>query len=47
MLLALPTAPTRTDALDSGSLLLFNGWIVPLKRMVATGAALLMVLVLA
>ena len=38
---------SRKDALDSGSLLLLNRRVAPLKRIAATGAALLMVLALA
>ena len=37
----------RTDPLDSGALLLLNRWMVSLKRLAATGAALLTVLALA
>ena len=38
---------SRRSALDSDPLLLLNRWVVPLKRMVAMGAALFMLLALA
>ena len=37
----------KEGALDSGALLLLNRWMVSLKRLAATGAALLMLLALA